>query len=278
MEQKPKKGILKDDENIIKKIYSENIHREWNRLIKSPFHKLEFETTLHFLEKYLPKKGLILDAGGGPGRYTVELAKKDYNVVLLDLTPQNLEFAKKQLKKAKVQNSVKDIIEGSIVDLSKIKNNYFDAVLCLGSSLSHVRNEKQRARAISELKRVAKKNAPIFISVMGKFGHLVRGVNKIESARNYFELSLEGNDKFWGGKGYFHYFTFEELKNLVEKKVRILECVGLEGIGGASEESINKLYKNSLAWKNWRKMHYALCTHPTIVDMSIHFMIIGKKK
>jgi hypothetical protein len=38
---------------------------------------------MHFLEKYLPKKGLVLDAGGGPGRYTIELAKKGYDVVLL---------------------------------------------------------------------------------------------------------------------------------------------------------------------------------------------------
>lgn len=33
---------------------------------KRPYHKLEFKTTLHFLEKYLPKNGLILDAGGDP--------------------------------------------------------------------------------------------------------------------------------------------------------------------------------------------------------------------
>jgi 2-polyprenyl-3-methyl-5-hydroxy-6-metoxy-1,4-benzoquinol methylase len=42
---------------------------------------------MHFLEKHLPKKGLILDAGGGPGRYTIELARSGYDVVLLDLVP-----------------------------------------------------------------------------------------------------------------------------------------------------------------------------------------------
>jgi SAM-dependent methyltransferase len=38
--------------------------------------------TTHFLEICLPKEGLVLDAGGGPGRYTIDLAKRGYDVVL----------------------------------------------------------------------------------------------------------------------------------------------------------------------------------------------------
>jgi hypothetical protein len=52
-------------EKLIRKYYSEMGTGEWKRLIKDPYHRLEFNTTLHFLRKYLPKKGLILDAGGG---------------------------------------------------------------------------------------------------------------------------------------------------------------------------------------------------------------------
>ena len=39
--------------------------------------------------------------GGGPGRYTIELAKLGYDVVLLDLTPKLLEIAKRKIKKRK---------------------------------------------------------------------------------------------------------------------------------------------------------------------------------
>jgi ubiquinone/menaquinone biosynthesis C-methylase UbiE len=157
----------------IKEFYNKNILKEWRRLIKDPYHKLEFDTTTYFLKKYLPKKGLILDAGGGPGRYTIELAKKGYDVVLLDITPELLEFAKKQIKKEKVENRVKKIVEGSITDLSKFKNNTFDAVICLGDSLSHIRTKKERDKAISELIRVAKRGAPIFVSVIGRLGVLI---------------------------------------------------------------------------------------------------------
>jgi ubiquinone/menaquinone biosynthesis C-methylase UbiE len=94
---------MKKEARLTKKIYAEQVFKEWKRLIKDPFHKLELDTTIRFLKKYLPKKGLILDAGGGPGRYTIELAKKGYEVVLLDFAPGNLELAKEKIKKEKVK-------------------------------------------------------------------------------------------------------------------------------------------------------------------------------
>lgn len=90
------------------------------------------------MKKYLPKNGLILDDGGGPGRYTIGLAKLGYDIVLLDLVDENLKFAKEQIKKAGVDNKIKQIIQGSITDLSKFSNNTFDAFVSLGGPFSHI--------------------------------------------------------------------------------------------------------------------------------------------
>jgi hypothetical protein len=68
-------------ERLVKEYYSGLGIREWRRLMRSPYNRLEFDTTMHFLKKYLPKHGYLLDAGGGPGRYTVELARLGYDVV-----------------------------------------------------------------------------------------------------------------------------------------------------------------------------------------------------
>ena len=54
---------------LVKSYYADYGIKEWKRLARDPYHQLEIDTTMHFLNKYLPKKGLILDAGGGPGRY-----------------------------------------------------------------------------------------------------------------------------------------------------------------------------------------------------------------
>ena len=153
-------------ESIVREYYRGQVRKEWRRLVWDSYRRMELETTLYFLEKYLPKKGLILDAGGGPGRYTLELAKRGYDVVLLDMTPANLEFARRQIRRAKLQDRAKEVVEGSIVDLSRFEEGHFDAVICLGGPISHVIDDAKRDRAISELIRVTKKGGPLFVSVM----------------------------------------------------------------------------------------------------------------
>ena len=100
--------------------YTTHVGQEWRRLARHPYSRLEFATTMHFLEQHLPQHGCILDAGGGPGRYTIELAKRGYDVVLLDLTPANVALHGARFRRAKLGTRVKSIVEGTIVDLSQI--------------------------------------------------------------------------------------------------------------------------------------------------------------
>lgn len=264
---------------LVKEYYTD-VHNEWNRLVKDAYHRLEFDTTLFFLKKYLPKKGLILDAGGGPGRYAIKLAKQGYDVVLLDITPANLKFAKRQIKKAKVQNGVKEVVEGSIVDLSRFADNTFDGVICLGGPLSHVLDKKERNKAIRELIRVAKKNAPIFVSVMSRLSVLVDELRFQREIEHPFFKRVRDTGSYPGGYEFTacHFFLPEELKHVFAKmKVKILEMVGLEGVGSHFQEEINKLAKNKKRWKVWLETHYKTCTHPVVVGISEHILIICKK-
>jgi SAM-dependent methyltransferase len=271
------------EQELVKKYYSEWGIKEWRRLMADPYHRLEFDTTMHFLKKYLPKKGLILDAGGGPGRYTIELAKLKYDVVLLDLTPRLLKIARKQIGKAGVTNRVKQILPGSIDDLSMFKSSTFDAVLCLGGALSHIVNRREEEKAIDELIRVAKRDAPIFISVIGRLAVLVSGLvrfpDEIEIDKLYPNICDTGD--YHGGYGFApcHLYLPEELERSFEKrKVRILEMAGLEGLATQHPKETNRLFKKyPKAWKNWQEIHSRTCTHPSVVATSEHFLIIGRK-
>lgn len=108
----------KQTREVVKKWFIETARHEWRRLRRDPYHQIEFITTMHFLEEYLPKKDLVLDAGGGPGRYAIELARGDYDIVLLDLVPEMLRIVRREIKRARVQMRVKQLLEGSIDDLS----------------------------------------------------------------------------------------------------------------------------------------------------------------
>jgi SAM-dependent methyltransferase len=268
-------------ESTVKNYYGGQVRKEWRRLVKDAYHRLEFETTLHYLAKYLPQTGLVLDAGGGPGRYTLDLAQKGYDVVLLDLTPENLAFAKRQVRRAGVQAKIKDVVEGSIVDLSRFPEATFDGVLCLGGPLSHILDVGQRDKAISELFRVAKPGAPIFISVISRLSLLIV---ELEMFQHEFEMpffdGLRDTGHYEGGYGFTacHFFLPEEFRAAFQdQNVTVLEMVGLEGISSHHRRKVNQLARNPVRWQKWLETHFRTCTHPSVVGLSEHMLIVARK-
>lgn len=266
----------------VKKYYTETVRKEWNRLVRGPYFRLEFDTTMHYLKKYLPKKGRVLDAGGGPGRYTVELAKRGYRMTLLDLTPANLAFAKRRIKAAGVQKKVEAVIEGSISNLSQFAGGSFDAVICTGGPLSHILDVRQRNRAIKELIRVAKRRAPIFVSVMGRLSvqviELMLFPQEIEMP--FFKIARDTGD-YKGIYGFTacHFYLPEEFERaFAGKGVRILEMVGLEGLSSRQYRKVNALARHPKRWRVWMQTHLKTCTHPAVVGMSEHMLIVCRKK
>lgn len=268
-------------DELVKEFYSRQVHQEWHRLVKNPYCRLEFDTTIHFLDKYLPNHGLLLDAGGGPGRYTIELAKKGYDVILLDATQANLDFAKRQVRRNKLTSRVKQITAGSIVDLSRFNDGTFDAVLCTGGPLSHVLNLQDRQRAISELVRVAKPGAPIFVSVIGRLAVLVVILieSQIEIDMPHFKLFRDQGD-YGGERGFTacHFYLPEELQaDFTRPGLEIKELVGLEGLNDHQGKPLNRLAKDENRYRIWLETHYQTCTHPGVVAMSEHFLLISCK-
>lgn len=267
----------------VKAWFAETAQDEWRRLRLDPYHKLEFIITMHFLKKYLPKKGLVLDAGGGPGRYTIELAKRGYNVILMDLVLDMLKIARHQIKRAKVQNKVKQIVQGSVDDLSMFKDEMFDAVLCLGAPLCHLLDEKRRERAAKELVRVAKRKAPIFVSVISRLGLLKTLLIRIPEEMEYCRHQWEVGDYIPGlhGTGFTasHWFLPEELWGLFEKQgVEILDMAALEGLSSHHQRETIQLHENPKKWKIWLEILLKTCNHPSIIGTSEHFLLVGRKK
>jgi len=260
------------------------------RLFQDSYHQLEYLVTTHFLEKYLPKHGLILDAGGGPGRYTIELTKKGYEVVLLDLSPQCLGIARRKIKEAGVGDRVKEIVEGSVTDLSRFRNELFDAVLCLGGPLSHLFEKSEREQAASELVRVAKKKAPLFISVFNRYGFfrvLLRSGESLTDS-SHKEMFREGIHRahsrhpkaFRRTAGFTdaYFFLPNEVKELFEnKKVQTLTLATCEGLSSDLEEATNMLYKDRKNWRKWLKILLQTCTDPCILGLGNHLLYVGRK-
>ena len=209
------------------------------------------------MKSTLPASGLILDAGGGPGRYTIELAKRGYQVVLLDMTPANLAFARRQVRRAGLQDKVVQVVEGSIVDYTQFKDNTFDAAICLGGPLSHVLDAQKRDRAVAELVRVTQKGGMVFASVMSRLSLLV-----IELVQFQHEIEMphfrpiRDTGDYEGERGFTacHFFLPEEFKAAFSGKgADVLEMVGLEGISSHHAKKLNQLARDPKRWPTWLK-------------------------
>lgn len=266
----------------VRAYYNRDVETEWKRVVSTPYHRLEFETSTHFLEEHLPKSGLLLDAGGGPGRYTVELAKKGYDVVLLDIAPANLAFAKEKVRRAGQGARVKRFVKGSIEDLSMFPDEYFDAVLSLGGPLCHLVSQAARRRAIDELVRVCKGGGTILVSVIGRLG---AAVTHLEILSDHIALpmfkkyALRGD--YLGGYGFtaHHAYLVDELEGDFHRgDVTVLGMVGLEGVSSGHQREVNLLSRRNKLWRAWMDIHYKTCTDRSVVGMSEHMMIICRKQ
>lgn len=274
----------------IRKYYDEHAEEEWTRLTLDAYHRLEFLVTTYYLDKYLPKGGLVLDAGGGPGRYTILLAEKGYDIVLLDLSPRSLEVAKREIRKKGVEDHVRKVVEGSVVSLPEFGNELFDAVLCLGP-LSHIIDRPERERAARELVRVAKRDAPIFVQVFSRYG-VFRAFLQISQDEmfdpSHEELFNHGIHRghptpHRGGKGFSavdaYFFLPTEVKDLFEGiGVRTLELASCEGLSSRLQEATNKLHEDKEKWNQWLRLILQTCNDPAILGMSDHILYIGRKK
>jgi SAM-dependent methyltransferase len=269
-------------DHLVKEYYTSQVRAEWRRLVKSPYSRLELETTLHFMEKYLPPSGLVLDAGGGPGRYTYELARRGYDMLLLDATQANLDFAQRMVRRKGIRSRIKGIECGSIVDLSRFADGTFDAVICTGGPLSHVLDRTDRLKAISELVRVLKPGGPFLASAIGRIAVLmfILDASQAEIGDPHFQLLLDTGD-YYGGRGFTacHFYLPEEITQEFKRDdLEILALVGLQGISSVHARSFNRLAKDERRFSSWLQAHYQTCTHPTAIGMSEHILVVCKKK
>jgi ubiquinone/menaquinone biosynthesis C-methylase UbiE len=273
--------------SVIRKYYDDIAEREWKRLTRDAYHRLEYIVTMHFLEKHLPPSGLVLDAGGGPGRYSIELAKRGYNVVLFDLSPKCLELAERKIARAHVRDKVRQIVEGSITDLSTFRDEEFDAVLCLGP-LSHVIDSHEREKAASEIVRVAKKDAHLFIGVIGLYGVFRTVLQRLQyelTEPSHEEMFTKGvhrwhRDRHKGAKGFPDalFWHPRDLKELFEREgVKMLEMATCEGLSSHLQGSTNKLYRDKEKWARWKDLLLKTCTDPILLGMGEHFLYVGRK-
>jgi SAM-dependent methyltransferase len=266
----------------VRAAYDRAPEREWQRLAGGAQARLEYLITMHVLTTHLPPATVpcrLLDAGGGPGRYTLALAARGYHMTLFDLSPALLALAQQHLTAAEpfIQQHVDAIDEGSITDLSRYPDASFDGVLCLGGPLSHVIDPSERRQALAELRRVARPQAPIIISVMNRLGGYRSAVQWPGCFTQFFPhvprtgittIGPEAAPTYW-------FLPDEFVDELTAAGLQVARLYGCNGLGAhLDEQHLLDVMADQERWAMWGEVVLQTADHPMIVGVSNHILAV----
>jgi SAM-dependent methyltransferase len=151
---------------------------EADRLTTSNAGQLEFERTQEIVLRHLPPPpAVIADIGGGPGRYTLWLARLGYRVVHRDVVPLHVE---QLLAAAGVELDAASAIDSAVGDARSLDlaAESVDAVLLLGP-LYHLTRRPDRVQALREARRVVRPGGSVFGVAISRWAVRYDGVLRL---------------------------------------------------------------------------------------------------
>jgi SAM-dependent methyltransferase len=143
--------------------------REWTRFEDGRTPSTSIATHTAYLDRFVQPGDRVLDAGCGPGRFTLELARIGARVVASDLSPGQLELHRRYTESVDVEDRV-------VADVTELPfpDDAFDAAVCYGGALSYVLD--RAPTGVAELVRVTRPGGHVLVSVMGLVGITVHSI------------------------------------------------------------------------------------------------------
>lgn len=231
--------------------------------------KVEFITTVRYIEKYLKPGDKILDVGAGTGAYSIYFSRNGYEISALELADANVAAFRKRI----MPGDCIDLVQGNALDLSRYPDKHFDIVLVLGP-LYHLERKEDKQRCIEEAKRVCKDGGKIFFAFISNDMVIL--------------TELMYNEKFFFGDTYDHdsfkvydfpfvFNTLDEMREILHRGgVKILDEVASDGVSELLEGHINALEEES--YEQYLRYHFYTCEKPEMLGRSNHLLFVTEKE
>ena len=268
-----------DDITDIREMYNANWEKEDDRLLR---HQLERDITWRYLEKYLPPPGMkVLEIGAATGRYTMELARRGYSVLAVDIASDLVARAKTRIDDLGLGSRVEFRV-GDVRTCSDIPESSFDAALVMGP-LYHLVLQEDRELVLERVFKFLKPGGVVFsawISRFGIFGDNLKKMPGLIFKKEAVESILERGcdlDLFHPKSNFRGYFaTADEIAPIHEKTgFGTLALAGAEPAISADDASYNCLEGERR--QLWLDLLFKLSAEPSMIASSRHMLYVGKK-
>ena len=260
---------------------------EWDRLEATAYGRLKAIIHSDFIERHVKPGDRVLDAGSGPGRFSIVAAERGARVTVLDLSARQLQIAEEKIGRAGLLGSIVGFVHGDIADLLAFPDGHFDTVICYGGALSYVCD--RRHEAAGELVRVVRPGGVILLSVMCRYGaslNLVRRptmpILKDAEGWNVWGVvedgDLDGFPSTQVGMLHppMHLFTSEELRKLLPS-CEVLELAGSNVTAYEGSTALEAVVEDSQAWETAVSLERTLNSRPGLVDTGSHIIMTARR-
>lgn len=254
-------------------------YREDQRLQADNSRRLEFLTSVAYMDKYLHPGQSILDVAAGTGVYALHYAAKGMNVTACDITPSYIDFLNKKAAESglKVPAYVNDAR-----DLSRFADDSFDCVFCMGP-IYHLTEQADREQVMKECIRVLKPGGLLYLAYINKmfvFCNLALGSRQYLQEKWYQKIvneqTIRANEEdcFWTDAWFT---TPSEIESLADSfGIEKVNHVAQDGVGRLRADDVNAMNPDS--FNKWAEFHIRTCEEPGILGISNHGLYIGRKK
>ena len=232
--------------------------------------------TLDNIRRFVPDEqgAVVLDAGGGTGMWSIELARMGYGVVLVDISEGMLRNARKNVATASLEHLI-EIRQADILSMPEFADGSFAMVLCEGDPLSYCGDHRQ---AMREMARVLRPGGALVASVDGRASALgwLRDAD-IDEVQRFLETGnlMIPPDYPEETRYACHAFTPTEIRELYESSgltvERIIGKPVLRGLSVANSD-------DPVVRERRYQLESKYCDHPDFVSLGPHLEIAGRKR
>jgi SAM-dependent methyltransferase len=262
--------------------------REWERLESTLQGRIKYAIHRRFLDAYVPEGVQVLDAGCGPGRFALDLARRGTCLTLVDISQTQLDIAHQQFQAAGLQERVDAFLCLDMVVMPELRDASFDVVVCYGAALSYTYDRYEAA--LQELVRVLRPGGRLLISVDSLYGNLrLLGPYDLhtflESPDEHLDWQaiLSGGGVFYTrpGSPEFHQplvmFTSAGLRQALEQVgLQVVEMAAANPVVSEAEQ-IPRITASAQASVALIALEVALCNRPGLVDTGEHLLAVADK-